>query len=99
MPRDEPPRARARLVRAPHHPSIYLPGFVDPGLWDTRLTPTGEAQARDLNTQLRARQSAGEPGVDLLLASPLRRALATAEIGFDGVACASRRVEPLASER
>ena len=59
----------------------------------------GEAQARELNVQLRARQSAGEPGVDLLLASPLRRALATAEIGFDGVACASRRVEPLAAER
>ena len=60
-------------------------GFVDPGLWDTRLTPTGEAQARELNAQLRARQSAGEPGIDLLLSSPLRRALTTAEIGFDGV--------------
>ena len=70
VPRDEPPRARARLVRARHHPSIYLPGFVDPGLWDTRLTPTGEAQARDLNAQLRARQSAGEPGVDLLTLPP-----------------------------
>ena len=43
--------------------------------------------------QLRARQSAGEPGIDLLLASPLRRALATAEIGFDGVACAHLRLQ------
>ena len=30
----------------------------------------GEAQARDLNAQLRARQSAGEPGVDLLPLAP-----------------------------
>ena len=74
-------------------------GFVDPGLWDTGLTPNGEAQARELNAQLRARQSAGEPKVDLLLASLLRRALATAELGFAGVFRTSQRVEPLAAER
>ena len=54
------------------------PGFVDPALWDTRLTPTGEMQARELNSQMRS----WHPEVDLLLASPLRRALATAEIGI-----------------
>ena len=56
-------------------------GFVDPGLWDSRLTPQGEAQARALNAQLRG----WWPEIDLLLSSPLRRALATAEIGFAGV--------------
>ena len=71
------------------------PGFVDPALWDTRLTPTGEMQARELNSQMRS----WHPEVDLLLASPLRRALATAEIGFDGVRCQTQRIEPLAAER
>ena len=105
LPRDDAIRlllvrhGRTFMNEHPSQPGKASVGFVDPGLWDTRLSPTGEAQARELNAQLRARQSAGEPGVDLLLASPLRRALATAEIGFDGVACASQRVEPLAAER
>ena len=105
LPRDDAIRlllvrhGRTFMNEHPSQPGKAAVGFVDPGLWDTRLTPTGEAQARELNAQLRVRQSAGEPGIDLLLASPLRRALATAEIGFDGVACASQRVEPLAAER
>ena len=105
LPRDDAIRlllvrhGRTFMNEHPSQPGKAAVGFVDPGLWDTRLTPTGEAQARELNAQLRVRQSAGEPGIDLLLASPLRRALATAEIGFDGVACTSQRVEPLAAEQ
>jgi glucosyl-3-phosphoglycerate phosphatase len=71
------------------------PGFVDPGLWDTSLTPAGEDQARVLNEQLKL---AGVH-IDLLVASPLRRALQTADIAFADVRCHAREVTPLAAER
>lgn len=56
------------------------PGFVDPGLLDTRLTPRGVAQARALGEQFLA----DDPGVELLCCSPLTRALQTASLAFAG---------------
>ena len=55
-------------------------GFIDPGLWDTRLTAEGEAQARRLAPRLRSAH-AREP-ISLLVASPLSRALSTATYAF-----------------
>ena len=52
------------------------PGFVDPGKWDTRLTPDGEAQAKKLRTVLQDEQ------IDLLVSSPLTRALLTADLAL-----------------
>jgi broad specificity phosphatase PhoE len=72
--------------------------FVDPGLWDTELTPFGRQQAR----QLGERFAAAAPRVDVLCTSPLRRALHTAELVFDGAVGARvgrRLVTPLAAER
>jgi len=54
------------------------PDFVDPLLYDTRLTTRGEAQARDASTKARALH----PPPEVLLASPLTRALKTAELVF-----------------
>ena len=73
-------------------------GFSDPGYWDTELTPLGEQQAQQLNAQF----CASSPRVDMLICSPLRRALRTAELAFDGSPGASisqRLVTPLAAER
>mmetsp|Transcript_43633 Transcript_43633/g.85248 ORF Transcript_43633/g.85248 Transcript_43633/m.85248 type:complete len:287 (-) Transcript_43633:208-1068(-) len=53
------------------------PGFVDPGYWDTKLTANGEKQARKLRDQ---RKKLGH--LDLIVASPLSRALSTASIAF-----------------
>ena len=84
---------------------LALPGnawgannFVDPGYFDTRLTQVGMEQARKLNQQFLA----SPPRVDLLISSPLHRALHTAELAFAGPAGQSirrRLVTPLAAER
>lgn len=74
------------------------PDFVDPMMIDTRLTSEGEAQAMGLRELARGL----EPRPELVVASPLRRALRTAELAFgDGVIDASvpRVVCPLARER
>ena len=73
------------------------PNFLDPGLWDTTLTNVGEYQAKQLNEQLTVQLSGRR--VDLLVSSPLRRALQTAEIAFAGIECTTYDVSPLAAER
>lgn len=52
--------------------------FEDPMLFDTRLTALGEAQA----VALRAITDALHPEPQLLVASPLRRAMRTADLAF-----------------
>ena len=69
--------------------------FNDPGLYDTVLTAEGEAQARRLNAHFIKRP----PNVELLICSPLRRALHTADIAFQGIGKMQRIVTPLAAER
>ena len=70
------------------------PGFVDPGKWDTRLTPDGEAQAKKLRTVLQDEQ------IDLLVSSPLTRALMTADLAFgDDPAAFPRIAQPFIAER
>jgi len=54
------------------------PHFKDAGLWDTRLTPRGKDQAMSLGHQLLAK----DPQIELLVASPLTRALSTATFAF-----------------
>lgn len=71
------------------------PDFIDPELCDTPLTSVGLLQASQLNIKLR--QSPTK--IDLLISSPLTRALQTAETGFDNVVFSQRMVSPLASER
>ena len=71
------------------------PGFTDPGLWDTRLTNRGEAQATKLNREL---LSSGW-STELLISSPLTRALQTSMRVFDGVPVQRRTVSPLCAER
>lgn len=72
------------------------PGFVDPKLYDTKLTDAGERQARAAHSacaQLR-------PAPQLLVCSPLRRALRTAELAFSGLPTSVPRVvTPLCRER
>ena len=76
------------------------PDFVDPMMIDTRLTSEGEAQARALRTIA----TALEPAPELIVASPLRRALRTAELAFgaageDALGDVPRVVCALARER
>ena len=74
------------------------PGFVDAGFYDTRLTVRGVEQA----TTLGQRFLAADPGVALLVASPLTRALDTATLAFaDGAVSPSKRsvVSALCAER
>jgi len=54
------------------------PDFVDPMMIDTKLTEMGEAQAR----ALAATVASLDPRPELIVASPLRRALRTAELAF-----------------
>lgn len=58
-------------------------GFADPGLFDTRLTEEGERQATSLRATI-ADEHSREP-IELLIASPLTRALATADLAFGDV--------------
>lgn len=72
------------------------PRFVDPRLYDTKLTDAGERQARA--QQARCAQLWPEPQV--LVSSPLRRALRTAELAFASVEPPLPRVvTPLCRER
>ena len=72
------------------------PNFVDPGLFDTELTPLGVSQASELNAKLRGSEL---PRVDALISSPLQRALHTSELAFAGLSISKRLVTPLAAER
>eukprot|EP00242_Pyramimonas_sp_CCMP2087_P014689 CAMPEP_0198201038 /NCGR_PEP_ID=MMETSP1445-20131203/3868_1 /TAXON_ID=36898 /ORGANISM="Pyramimonas sp., Strain CCMP2087" /LENGTH=250 /DNA_ID=CAMNT_0043871219 /DNA_START=65 /DNA_END=820 /DNA_ORIENTATION=- len=71
------------------------PGFVDPRKFDTVLTPKGEFQAQQINPRANLLQ----PKPEVLLASPLSRALLTAETAFDGIDDIPWEVAPLARER
>ncbi|KAK3253927.1 hypothetical protein CYMTET_36848 [Cymbomonas tetramitiformis] len=68
--------------------------FIDPLMYDTRLTSEGEDMARKLNVKLHSLQ----PVPELLVASPLSRALRTADLAFEGIAV-PREITPLAAER
>ena len=70
------------------------PTFVDPMLVDTRLTATGRAQAAEAARTLRARAD-----IELVVCSPLTRALATAELAFGGRDGPPVVVHPLCAER
>ena len=63
----------------------YLsPGFVDPPLYDTRLSQTGVRQASEaLRDQLR-REHLRRP-IELVICSPLSRALMTADLGLGDI--------------
>lgn len=64
------------------------------GRYDTRLTAEGEAQA----TLARVDAKALTPHPEVLIASPLSRALHTAELAFGDASCPTI-VEPLCGER
>lgn len=71
------------------------PDFVDPMLFDTRLTEEGRAQARLAAHALRSRDD-----IELVVCSPLSRALATHELAFArNGARVPMIVLPLAAER
>ena len=72
------------------------PNFVDPGFFDTELTPLGVSQASELNAKLGGSEL---PRVDVLISSPLQRALHTSELAFAGLSISKRLVTPLAAER
>lgn len=77
--------------------NYYSPDFKDPLIFDTRLTPDGERKAR----QAAKRAQRLQPRPELIVASPLTRALQTAELAFgplldEGVPCLAL---PLARER
>ena len=64
------------------------PGFQDPGKWDTRLAPRGIAQAESLNSRFLKEaatwSSNKDEAIDLVVCSPLSRALHTASLAFAG---------------
>mmetsp|Transcript_22770 Transcript_22770/g.49144 ORF Transcript_22770/g.49144 Transcript_22770/m.49144 type:complete len:233 (-) Transcript_22770:455-1153(-) len=72
-------------------------GFVDPGLYDTRLTARGEASAAG-ELRRNVQSAFARERIDLLVSSPLSRALRTAELGFEGLSV-PRAVSPLLAER
>lgn len=77
--------------------SYYSPQFKDPLIWDTRLTRDGSARAAKVAEKARRLR----PRPELIVASPLTRALQTAELAFgplldEGVPCVAL---PLARER
>ena len=74
------------------------PGFVDPGLFDTRLTAAGEALAA---SQLRKDLAAAHERdpIELVVSSPLTRALKTADLGLGSLQGIPRTVSPLIAER
>ena len=76
-------------------------GFADPRLFDTRLSPAGRAQAAELARALRGERASALEGVGLVCASPLSRALETAELALAGTALAAapRLALPAARER
>ena len=64
------------------------PGFQDPGLWDTRLDARGVSQAEALNSRLLKGAATWatdkDAPIDLIVSSPLSRALHTASLAFEG---------------
>ena len=100
-----------RNFRDQHGPHVEVTPDLDPRLFDTRLTPQGVAQAESLAALLRA--TAVTP--EVILVSPLRRAVHTAHLAFPPAASyptpldttrtsaatttPRRLVEPLAAER
>jgi broad specificity phosphatase PhoE len=72
------------------------PGFRDPQLWDTFLCEEGILQA---DTARNSPDAIHFEGAELIVASPLRRALNTAEIIFANNSTIPRRVVASASER
>jgi broad specificity phosphatase PhoE len=71
------------------------PGFQDPLLYDTRLTPAGVRGAQ----QAAARAARLAPPPQLLVVSPLSRALHTAALAFGEDPGCPVVVEPLWRER
>ncbi|GAQ86475.1 phosphoglycerate mutase [Klebsormidium nitens] len=68
-------------------------GFTDPLMYDTRLTPEGREQAKSVNKKV------AELGpIDLIVTSPLTRAMDTMQLAFAGVD-APKVVCELARER
>lgn len=96
-----------------HNQVWGAPGFIDPNFVDTRLTQLGARQAKKLNENINDNvHGYGELAkADLLISSPLTRALQTSELVFNGTtffpanltSCASQPkkkvVQPLATER
>tara|TARA_B110001452_G_scaffold231644_1_gene208566 strand:+ start:111 stop:1052 length:942 start_codon:yes stop_codon:yes gene_type:complete len=78
--------------------SYGSPGFVDPGLFDTRLTPDGEALAASALRKNLAAAHERAP-IELVVSSPLTRALKTAELGLGSLTGIPRTVSPLIAER
>lgn len=79
-------------------------GFVDANLWDTRLSRRGIEDAQSLNKKVLQKDSdVGDfSRIDLLICSPLTRALQTAEIGLKGDIIRkdiAKIVHPLCRER
>ena len=73
-------------------------GFIDPGLFDTRLSSYGLAQASGQLRRRLAEEHAREP-IDVLISSPLSRALATADLGLGDIQLSEYRVDPDVAER
>jgi broad specificity phosphatase PhoE len=84
-------------------------GFKDIELWDTRLSPTGMKQAKFLNFKIfdNFEPESSLLNIDLLVSSPLTRAIQTSEIAFNRTKFFnskhdfkySKVINPLASER
>ncbi|KAK9811659.1 hypothetical protein WJX72_007780 [[Myrmecia] bisecta] len=68
--------------------------FVDPLYYDTRLTDAGRQQAAAVAPAAKGLH----PPPEVLIVSPLSRALDTAELAFAAVDC-PRVIQPLAAER
>jgi broad specificity phosphatase PhoE len=81
-----------------------IPGFIEAGLYDTKLSEAGLALVKKLNSNLRSGAVAEAKGIEtaeLLLVSPLTRTMQTAHMGLEGVLREDIKkiVCPLASER
>jgi broad specificity phosphatase PhoE len=75
------------------------PRFRDARLWDTVLSLEGIRQAKDLNKRM-SRSSSLLASVELIVSSPLTRAIQTADIAFHNLLPSIPRiVTPYASER
>lgn len=66
------------------HGKWGTPEFIDAKLWDTKLSPTGILQTQQLNALMKDYKgvSINTSEIELLVASPLHRALHTAELVF-----------------
>eukprot|EP00850_Spirogloea_muscicola_P021758 SM000260S09954 [mRNA] locus=s260:134105:139513:- [translate_table: standard] len=92
------PHAELRIRHGQTEMNVYLArapaGFKDPLMYDTRLTAEGQRQARAL-AALAARRA---PAPELIVTSPLTRALQTMELVFPA-AKAPKVLEAAARER